>query len=258
MPVRFTLQSRRLTSPVVRGLASTVLLLEPRIGTTRRRLDAAISGRPRWLACLRSRSQRRVVPRRDARGVGGDGRRSADTALTFPVFLLHELNLGGGTTLQRRNGSAGTRTATSGVTGRVGYDDARRRTAPNILICRLFSFCGWLRSAWLSQSSDRPLGHEWATRSCLHGQRALAAGRIDSSRGSFRGKLGAAACPRRFLSCALTAAAISAVPDVLAPRKRDACCGSGEVVTRAHGDAHSGEAPTREDATAFDGTEEGG
>lgn len=28
-------------------------------------------------------------------------------------------------------------------------------------------------------------------------------------------------------SCALTAAAISAVPDVLAPRKRDACCGFG-------------------------------
>jgi hypothetical protein len=40
----------------------SVLLFQPDIRTTRRRLDAAISDPPRWLAGLRSRSQRRVVP----------------------------------------------------------------------------------------------------------------------------------------------------------------------------------------------------
>jgi hypothetical protein len=34
---------------------------------------------------------------------------------------------------------------------------------------------GWLRSAWLSQPSDRRLGHEWATGSCLQRQRLHAA-----------------------------------------------------------------------------------
>jgi hypothetical protein len=37
--------------------------LQPDVRTTRRRLDAAISDPPRWLAGLRSRSQRCVVPR---------------------------------------------------------------------------------------------------------------------------------------------------------------------------------------------------
>jgi len=33
-----------------------------------------------------------------------------------------------------------------------------------------------LRSAWLSQSSNRRLGHEWPTKSCLHGQREAGRG----------------------------------------------------------------------------------
>src|SRR5829696_854676 len=36
---------------------------QPDIRTARRRLDAVIADPPRWLAGLRSRSQRRVVPR---------------------------------------------------------------------------------------------------------------------------------------------------------------------------------------------------
>ena len=33
-----------------------------------------------------------------------------------------------------------------------------------------FSLWSGLRFAWLSQSSNRRLGHDWATKSCLHGQ----------------------------------------------------------------------------------------
>src|SRR5215204_6426313 len=43
-------------------------------------------------------------------------------------------------------GATGLEPATSGVTGRVGYNDARRRTPLNVLICRRFSFRGRLRS----------------------------------------------------------------------------------------------------------------
>jgi hypothetical protein len=68
-------------------------------------------------------------------------------------------------------GATGLEPATSGVTGRVGHDDARRRTSRNGLICRHLSLSCRLRFAWLSQSSSRRLGHEWATRSCLRGQR---------------------------------------------------------------------------------------
>jgi hypothetical protein len=71
-----------------------------------------------------------------------------------------------------KTGATGLEPATSGVTGRVGHNDVRRRTALNVLICRRFSCGGWLRSGWLSQSSDRRLGHEWATKSCLYRQRS--------------------------------------------------------------------------------------
>jgi len=67
-------------------------------------------------------------------------------------------------------GATGLEPATSGVTGRVRHGDAGRRTAPNGLICRHFSRRRRPRSALLSQSSNRRLGHEWATRSCLHRQ----------------------------------------------------------------------------------------
>jgi hypothetical protein len=63
-------------------------------------------------------------------------------------------------------GATGLEPATSGVTGRVRHNDARRRTPPNGLICRRFSLSGRPGFAWLSQSSHRRLGHEWATKCC--------------------------------------------------------------------------------------------
>jgi hypothetical protein len=52
---------------------------------------------------------------------------------------------------------------------------APRRPATNASerhICRAFQLWSQAGTAWLSQSSNRRLGHEWATRSCLHGQRS--------------------------------------------------------------------------------------
>jgi hypothetical protein len=68
-------------------------------------------------------------------------------------------------------GATGLEPATFGVTGRVGRHDARRRTPLNGHICRAFQLRSQARTAWLSQSSNRRLGHEWATKSCRHGQR---------------------------------------------------------------------------------------
>jgi hypothetical protein len=68
-------------------------------------------------------------------------------------------------------GATGLEPATSSVTGRLGRDDAPRQTSLNRVICRCFSLCSDVLSAWLSQSSNRRLGHEWATETCLHGQR---------------------------------------------------------------------------------------
>jgi hypothetical protein len=68
-------------------------------------------------------------------------------------------------------GATGLEPATSGVTGRVGPHDARQRTPLSRLICRCFSSPRHIVSAWLSQSSKRRLGHEWATETCLDGQR---------------------------------------------------------------------------------------
>jgi len=64
---------------------------------------------------------------------------------------------------KRKDGSDGTR--------RPGCDHASRQTNLNRLICRCFSLRSDVLSAWLSQSSNRRLGHEWATETCLHGQR---------------------------------------------------------------------------------------
>jgi len=61
-------------------------------------------------------------------------------------------------------GATGLEPATSGVTGRVGYDDDTRRTSLNEFICRRLLSRGGLRSAQLSQSSNRRLSHEWATK----------------------------------------------------------------------------------------------
>jgi hypothetical protein len=58
-------------------------------------------------------------------------------------------------------GATGLEPATPGVTGQFGLGDARRRTSQNGLICRCFRLRDWLRSAWLSQSRNRRLGHVW-------------------------------------------------------------------------------------------------
>jgi hypothetical protein len=97
-------------------------------------------------------------------------------------------------------GATGLEPATSGVTGRVGDNDARRRTPPNVLICRRFSVHRSTLSAWLSQSSDRRLGHEWATKSCLQRQREASDAKasraprshssLDSSITAFRSRIG--------------------------------------------------------------------
>jgi hypothetical protein len=70
-----------------------------------------------------------------------------------------------------KTGATGLEPATSGVTGRSGHGDASRRMPLNSLICRYLSPSWPHRSAWLSQSSNRGLGHVWATETCLHGQR---------------------------------------------------------------------------------------
>jgi hypothetical protein len=62
-----------------------------------------------------------------------------------------------------RDGSEGTRTRDLRRDGRVRHRDAWRRTPPNGLICRAFLLGGQPGAAWLSQSSNRRLGHEWAT-----------------------------------------------------------------------------------------------
>jgi hypothetical protein len=56
---------------------------------------------------------------------------------------------------------------------------AQRRPATNAsqqAHLQVLSAPGVLRAAWLSQSSNRRLGHEWATKSCLHRQRRDVAG----------------------------------------------------------------------------------
>ena len=70
-----------------------------------------------------------------------------------------------------RDGSDGLEPATSGVTGRVRHHDAWRRTPLNSLVCRAFVTPESAQAAWLSRSSNRRLGHEWATKSCLARQR---------------------------------------------------------------------------------------
>jgi hypothetical protein len=71
-----------------------------------------------------------------------------------------------------KTGATGLEPATSGVTGRVGRHDAWRRTPLNGHICRAFQLWSPAGTAWLSQSSNRRSGHEWATKSCLNGQRS--------------------------------------------------------------------------------------
>jgi hypothetical protein len=68
-------------------------------------------------------------------------------------------------------GATGLEPATSGVTGRLGRDEDPRRPRLNGAVCRCFSLWRNILSAWLSCSSNRRLGHEWATETCLHGQR---------------------------------------------------------------------------------------
>jgi hypothetical protein len=75
-------------------------------------------------------------------------------------------------------GSDGTRTRDL-RRDRPSRGQRRPTTTPlNIFICRRFLSRGRLRSAWLSQSSDRRLGHEWATKSCLRGQQRASTRKI--------------------------------------------------------------------------------
>jgi hypothetical protein len=96
-------------------------------------------------------------------------------------------------------GATGLEPATSGVTGRVGHCDAQRRAARNGVICRAFSVSCRLRFAWLSQSSNRRLGHEWATKSCLEGQRRPPLGSINApslwQKSLVRSRSASLACP---------------------------------------------------------------
>ena len=72
----------------------------------------------------------------------------------------------------RETGATGLEPATSGVTGRVGAPRRPAKNASEQPICRAFQLWRQAGTAWLSQSSNRRLGHEWATKSCLHGERS--------------------------------------------------------------------------------------
>jgi hypothetical protein len=90
------------------------------------------------------------------------------SAASVPNEATRQADLQG----KRLDGRTGLEPATSGVTGRVGRHDARRRTPLNGDICRAFQLWSQAGTAWLSQSSNRRLGHEWVSRSCRHGQRS--------------------------------------------------------------------------------------
>ena len=79
---------------------------------------------------------------------------------------------------KRATGATGLEPATSGVTGRVGDQDARRLSGAERPHLQAFFAPRPTRSAWLSQSSTRRLGHEWATKCC---QRRLQKGAQSSA-----------------------------------------------------------------------------
>src|ERR671919_313209 len=70
-------------------------------------------------------------------------------------------------------GATGLEPATSGVTGRVGHHDARRRASLNGLICRHFSRVALPRLRMVEPIVEGGLGHEWATRCCQSGQQVI-------------------------------------------------------------------------------------
>ena len=184
-----------------RRLAHRRLLLLVERGTTKTKL---------WMP----NGHARAGSPRDDRGpvarLAPNRRRKMPVCSTFGIRLSADLPCGisaggrreaGGRLCQDRQqkipicrmfstGATGLEPATSGVTGRVRHNDARRRTPLNVLICRHFSFRGWLRCAWLSQSADRGLGHEWTTNFCLQRQRAVPRSRQACARS--RGPVGTA------------------------------------------------------------------
>ena len=131
------------------------------------------------------------VPGRTGRGMGG--LRSATAVAEIPAskpFFRHLRDERG---IERSRRSVAPEWATKlpdlqdvfyGSDGTRTRDLRRDRPSPgtttpgdggalNMFICSAFRFAGWHRSAWLSQSSNRRLGHEWASKSCLNRQRAL-------------------------------------------------------------------------------------
>ena len=74
--------------------------------------------------------------------------------------------------------ATGLEPATSGVTGRVGGHDSRRRGPANTFVCRDFSRWHPHDPAWHRGSSNRRLGHEWATKCCLSSERTAAGGGV--------------------------------------------------------------------------------
>jgi hypothetical protein len=84
-------------------------------------------------------------------GITGYGRRDAD--------------------LQGLYGSDGTRPATSGVTGPFGRRDARGGSSLNAVIYRDIFAPPASPLCMVEPAVQSTLGHEWATKSCLRGQR---------------------------------------------------------------------------------------
>jgi len=145
------------------------------------------------MAAARSCCWRRKVP--------------ANRHFSSPAGSVRELRRTGGRLRQSRQrkmpicrmfstGATGLEPATSGVTGRVGHNDAQRRTCLNGFICRHFSRSRCRGSAWLSQSSNRRLGHEWATRLCLGRQPSAVNHRLHARPLDRRPKSAAISCDR--------------------------------------------------------------
>jgi hypothetical protein len=102
---------------------------KPRIARTsgkgkRKQRSATISN------CLRNREERRLRERPLTRALAARLQMNTDAE---PLKSQNHLILG-----DSRAGATGLEPATSGVTGRVRYDDASQRTPPSSLSCRFF------------------------------------------------------------------------------------------------------------------------
>jgi hypothetical protein len=89
----------------------------------------------------------------------------AGSKRSIPIAVFSPVGTTKLTALQalQKTGATGLEPATSGVTGRIGHNDAERRSTSSNHICRYFPAPPHFGSAWLSESSCGRLGHEWAT-----------------------------------------------------------------------------------------------